>query len=245
MTASEPQAPRGYLVAGGSSGIGRALVGELAGRGSKVVSLDRSLPPQEPAGAVTYLVDLLDEDAVQAAVAEIAGHHPELDRLALVAGVAFATPFLELSGEEFRRQVAANLDLAFYLSQAAVKAWPLRSMVLLSSSSVYGGIGASASYIAAKAGILGLTRALALELAPRGIRVNAVVPGPVDTPLFRGLSTATERRILSELTPLKRLAEPEAVAEVIRFLLDEGSRHMTGQTVPVDGGLSLAFRPSL
>jgi 3-oxoacyl-[acyl-carrier protein] reductase len=116
----------------------------------------------------------------------------------------------------------------------------------VSSTTVYGnGERASVAYAAAKAGVIGLTRSLAAEVAPRGVRVNCVVPGPVDTPLLHSLTTATERRMLQATIPLGRFATSEDVADVIHFLLGDGARYITGRTIVVDGGLSLAYRPFL
>jgi 3-oxoacyl-[acyl-carrier protein] reductase len=247
MTSGEKPAggpSRGTLVAGGSSGIGRALIDLLTAEGQRVHNLDLVRPDPEPDGCTTRVVDLRDYGAVEAAVREVAQESRGVRGLAVVAGIGYTEPLSELSPEAFRRQVESNLDIAFNLCKAAVGALSLAAIVMVSSSSVYGGVGASAAYVAAKAGIIGLTRSFAVELAPRAIRVNSVVPGPVDTPLFRRLSTASERRLLAELTPLHCLAEPSAVAEVIRFLLGEGSRHITGQSIAVDGGLTLAYRPA-
>ena len=119
-------------------------------------------------------------------------------------------------------------------------------VLTVSSTSIYGSEeGASVAYAAAKAGIIGLTRSLAMQLAREGIRVNCVVPGAVDTPLLNSLSTATEKRMLRSVIPLGRFADALEIAEVIHFLLEERARYITGQTIVVDGGLALAYKPFL
>jgi 3-oxoacyl-[acyl-carrier protein] reductase len=245
MTANSVSVSDACLVAGGSSGIGEALVEQLVREGIDVVNFDRSPGTDKSSNVSVSLLDLRNSADVDDAIRELAARGAAISKVAVVAGLAATTGFEELSASAFREQVEANLDLAFHVCSATVRRLPVKSIVLVSSSSAYGGVGASAGYVAAKAGVVGLTRALAIELAPKGMRVNCVVPGPVDTPLFRKLSTPMERRVLSELTPTKRVGQPSEIAAVIRFLLGDDARHITGQTLMVDGGLSLALRPSL
>ena len=118
------------------------------------------------------------------------------------------------------------------------------AVVLTSSTTILYGE-SDLGYVAAKAGIAGLGKGLALALARRKIRVNVVAPGPIDTPMLRSVTTGAERAMLRTFTPLGRLGEPLHVANTILFFLDDGSAHITGQMLVIDGGLSIAYRPVL
>jgi len=239
------------LVAGGSAGIGSALVDQLVAAGHTVYNLDKSpRPPSASIGAgrcVTRMVDLRDDDAVDRVTREIAAEAEGLTGVAAVCGVGHGTPLEELSPREFRAQCDGNLAIVFTLCRMALPFLGAgASVVTVSSTTIYGnGERASVAYASAKAGIVGLTRSLAAEVASKGIRVNCVVPGAVDTPHLRSLSTPTERRMLRTLVPMGRFAAAAEVADVIQFLLGDGARYITGQTIVVDGGLSLAYRPLL
>jgi 3-oxoacyl-[acyl-carrier protein] reductase len=235
------------LVAGGSSGIGHALIELLLAAGHKVYNLDLKSAGRGTAGCDDRVVDLRDYEVVQAVVREIAGEAGGFSGVAAIAGVAHRTTVAELSPAEFRAQTESNLDIIFNLCRAAMPFLDANSsIVTVSSTSIYGSEeGASVAYAAAKAGIIGLTRSLAMQLAREGIRVNCVVPGAVDTPLLNSLSSATEKRMLRSVIPLGRFADAYEIAEVIHFLLEERARYITGQTIVVDGGLALAYKPFL
>lgn len=235
-----------YIVAGGSSGIGSELVVLLTNKGFSVVNLDVNVPETELSSlCVTKQVDLTDPKSLESIVLEVSEEYEEIKGVAVVAGIGFTTPLKDLDPYEFSRQVNLNLNLVYNVCYYMIsKLRTPASIVTVSSTSVYGFAGSSVAYAAAKSGVIGLTKSLAHEIGKRGIRVNCVVPGGVDTGLLNSLSTSMERSLMSKFTPLGGLAHPRQIAETIDFLLDERSNHITGQTIVVDGGLSLAYRPS-
>jgi len=156
------------------------------------------------------------------------------------AGVYPRSPFLELLEREWDYVLDVNLKGSCFCGQAAARAMIAGgrrgSIINLSSSSVRGqprGV----HYTASKGGIITMTRTMALELAPHGIRVNAIAPGTTDTAQPRGGHTEAELAALAQVIPLGRIAQPEDIASVAVFLASEESRHMTGQTLHVNGGL--------
>jgi 3-oxoacyl-[acyl-carrier protein] reductase len=232
-----------YLVAGGSSGIGLALIQLLIKNGQYVYNMDRSEFPFPSKSVHTFITDLNSTEKQEQDLLEIS---TQLDGLVITAGTGFVSRLEQMTSSGFQHELQANLNIAFNLSNAALsKLNEGASVVYLSSVSGLGNSGMSVGYAAAKAGIIGLTKSMAFELARRNIRVNCVAPGPVNTPLFRSISSPTEKRLLENCTPLKRIAEPDDIAEVIQFLLSNASRFVTGQVITIDGGLSMAYKPAI
>jgi NAD(P)-dependent dehydrogenase (short-subunit alcohol dehydrogenase family) len=230
------------VVTGGANGIGGACVALLAACGARVVVLDREAPARLPAGAEAVVVDVTDETAVDAAMAGVVERLGSLDVLVASAGVAIRRPAVELSLADWQTVVDVNLTGVFLCARSAA-----RHMIaggggrIVNVASIMGIVGGGAypnvSYQAAKGGVVNLTRALAIEWAPHGIRVNAVAPTYVRTRMTAGLLADAE--VLAELerrTPLGRLAEPEEVADAVLFLAGRGSAMVTGQVLAVDGG---------
>jgi NAD(P)-dependent dehydrogenase (short-subunit alcohol dehydrogenase family) len=238
------------VVTGGSSGIGLAVVQRLLDRGLDVTVLDMQplLSRPESAGGGSLLefhLDVTDEDAVQAALAQAADRAGVPTRLVTSHGVRGGyMPALELDLETCRRVLDVHVVGTLVVARSMVKAMdqamgdgPLPgSIVTVSSTTVYGGWADQADYGVAKAAVRQLTEDLAVEWAPRGIRVNSVAPGHTLTPMVQQMIEqgydvgATEAR-----TPLGRLCSPQETAAAIEFLLLDAS-FCTGVCMPVDGG---------
>lgn len=240
------------IVTGGASGIGRATVSTFVAAGAQVTVLDRNTSAaealvEEMAGAgariSTYAADVSDEAAIEAAFCEIASRHGGIDVLVNNAGLAIRRPSVELSLSDWEKVVAVNMTGVFLCARAAARhmiaAGRGGSIVSLGSIMSFsgGGLYPNISYQTTKGAIVNMTRALAVEWAPHGIRVNAVAPTYVRTPFIAPLLQQPELVAKIEaMTPLGRLAEPEEVAAAILFLASPAASMITGHTLPVDGG---------
>jgi NAD(P)-dependent dehydrogenase (short-subunit alcohol dehydrogenase family) len=245
------------LITGGASGIGRSTAHVLAARGAAVGLLDRdgdlladglaalAAAGVEAAGAVA---DVTDAAAVEAAVATIAAALGGLDGLVTAAGIGGYTGDVTETGiDDWQRVIAIDLTGVFNACRAAVPR--LRSSgggAIVNISSQFGLVGclSSPAYCAAKAGVIGLTKAMAVDHAHDSIRVNCICPGPVDTPMLTGgapsrYAAAEERRAVGRM-PLARNAEPEEIARAIAFLLSPDASYLTGSVISADGGWTAA-----
>ena len=239
---------RTALVTGGGSGIGAACVSMLSKRGANVIVADRNVSGLSP-GERTRIeaLDVSNTGGVTALFERLADERIVPDVLVNSAGIREYNDPLELSVADWAQVLAVNLTGTFLVAQAFARQLRARkragSIVNVASTS---GIFASehrAAYVSSKHGVVGLTRQLSLDLAPMGIRVNAVAPGVVRTPmteLYFGDPDMVQR--LHAAYPLGRVAEPEDVAEVIVFLASNRARHVTGVVVPVDGGYTAGRR---
>jgi acetoacetyl-CoA reductase/3-oxoacyl-[acyl-carrier protein] reductase len=225
------------LVAGGGGAIGRAIASRLHEAGARVFCLD--LPDRDgPAGTTTIACDLTRADQVGEVVARIGGDAGRLDVVVHAAGVTRDARLWKLTDEDWETVLATNLDSAFYLLKSAV---PLMrqtgsgSIVLVSSINGQRGKVGLAAYSASKAGLDALARTAARELGGFGIRVNAVAPGWIDTPMTARVPDEIRRRAVEE-SVLGRLGEPDEVADAVWFLASRLGRYVTGQVLRVDGG---------
>jgi NAD(P)-dependent dehydrogenase (short-subunit alcohol dehydrogenase family) len=228
------------VVTGGSGGIGHACAEHLARDGFNVVSVDVA-PPDRPQPGVHVTADLRD---IEATVAAVRAACPRVDVLVNGAGVVESLPFSEVGLADWERVVAVNARAPFFLLQGLVDRMPSGSAVVgiasIEAITVLAMSGATSSiYASTKAALRSLTETLAVELGPRGIRVNAVAPGLIRTPMTAKAQLDERDRWIRSHTPLGRWGEPEDIADVVSFLASPASRFMTGTTLVVDGGISL------
>ncbi len=244
-------AGKSALVTGASRGIGAAIAQVLARRGARV-AINYSRGSQEAqqvldsinrdgGEAAAFPGDVTQEQAVQDMVQAILDRWQRLDILVNNAGIARDNLLIRMSVAEWQQVLDVNLNGAFLCTRAVLRGMmKQRSGRIVNVSSVIGlrGNAGQANYAAAKAGMLGLTRSTAREVASRGITVNAVAPGFVLTDMTRGLPPEVQERYLNEI-PLGRPAQPQEVAEVVAFLCSPLSGYITGEVIRVDGGLAL------
>jgi NAD(P)-dependent dehydrogenase (short-subunit alcohol dehydrogenase family) len=234
------------LVTGAGSGIGAAVAAALAERGDRVACADIDGGAAEVVAAalpegLAVTADVSDEADCGRMVEATVDRFGDLDAVVACAGVEIGGHALETDADAFRRVLEVNLTGSFLTAREAARAMRDRghggAIVLVGSIVSQIALAGSAAYAASKGGVLMLGRALAVDLAPLGIRVNVIGPGVTDTPMSAGSLADPERReALMGRTPLRRPAEPREVAAVAAFLTAEGSSYVTGAFVPVDGG---------
>lgn len=230
------------IVTGAGSGIGRAIAVQLAAEGYKVLVNDfRTEAAEAVAAEIGGLAcggDVANEADVSAMVAKAEASFGPVTHLINNAGHVHQGRFTELKVEEFDRMIAVHLRGTFLCTQAVLKGMLAHGQgVIVNIASQLGQIGGIelVHYSAAKAGIIGLTKALAREVSAQGVRVNAVAPGPINTPLVRSLSADWQRAKAAEL-PLGRFGEPEEVAATVAFLCSPAACLFVGQTLGPNSG---------
>jgi 3-oxoacyl-[acyl-carrier protein] reductase len=239
---------RTALVTGASRGIGAAIARSLAARGARVVLAARTLPALEDLAAEIHAaggealplaLDLADADGIPRALETLAAPFAEIDILVNNAGITDDTLLLRMSLEQWRRVLETDLTGVFVVTKAVVKGMVRRRRGrVISISSVVGLMGnpGQCNYAAAKAGLVGFSKSLARELGSRGITVNVVAPGYVETAMTEELPEAARERLLAGVA-LQRLGSPEDVAAAVCYLASDEASYVTGEVLNVSGGL--------
>jgi NAD(P)-dependent dehydrogenase (short-subunit alcohol dehydrogenase family) len=237
------------IVTGAGRGIGRSIAKRIAESGAQVVAGDINFSDAEDTAqilnenshvAVALKLDVTDINSVGSVIAEAEKNFGKMDILVNNAGIMFRTRILDISAEEWEKTLRVNLTGAFLCTQAVLPGMKERGfgrIINISSSagrsvSTLGG----AHYTASKAGMLGLTRAVAKEMAPFGITVNAICPGLIDTEMARKTTTEKELQDFLDAFPISRIGTPEEVGDLVVFLCSEKASYITGASIDINGG---------
>lgn len=231
------------LITGGSRGIGAQTVRAFAKKGWRTAFFYHTSEAAAQAlaaqtGAVAIRCDVSDSQSVKQACAEALRVLSHIDVLVNNAGIAQQKLFTDITDDDWQRMLGVNLSGAFYVSREVLPGMISRRYGrIINVGSIWGQVGASCEvhYSAAKAGLIGLTKGLAKEVAPSGVTVNCICPGVIETDML-GSFSPDDLAVLADETPVGRLGTPEDVAEAILWLADEKSAFVTGQVVGVNGG---------
>ncbi|NLL78056.1 MAG: 3-oxoacyl-[acyl-carrier-protein] reductase [Clostridiales bacterium] len=239
------------LVTGASRGIGREIALTLAGYGADVIvnfngsedKAKRVAKEIEAMGRKTAVVQcsVADYEACGKMITDMLARFGHIDILVNNAGITKDNLMIKMSEEDFDAVIDTNLKGTFntikHMYRALIKQRSGRIINLSSVSGVLGNPG-QANYSASKAGVIGLTKSMARELAGRNITVNAVAPGYIDTDMTQSMSNSTKEAIISQI-PLKRVGQPKDIAEMVAFLASDKAAYITGQVISVDGGMAI------
>lgn len=240
---------KNVLVTGASRGIGRAIAYELAEKGANVAvnyagNAEKAQEVVESligmgVKAFSIQADVSNEESVQAMMKQVINEFGSIDILVNNAGITRDNLIMRMKEEEFDDVINTNLKGVFLCTKAVTRQMMRqRHGRIVNVASIVGVSGnpGQANYVAAKAGVIGMTKSTALELASRNILVNAVAPGFIATDMTDELTEEQQQSIL-DIVPLSKLGQPEDVAKAVRFLVSEDANYITGQTIHIDGGM--------
>jgi NAD(P)-dependent dehydrogenase (short-subunit alcohol dehydrogenase family) len=239
------------VVTGAASGMGLAIGKRLAANGRRVALLDLDGDGAERAAAeiresgaqaIAATVDIADRAAVETALAHVRSELGPVDIMVTSAGLDQFSPFTDITIEMWDRMIAVNLTGTFHCLQAAVPdmlAGGWGRIVTISSSSAQSGAPRMAHYVASKGGVIGMTKALAVELGPHGITVNTIPPGAIETPMTSRAEASGNlpgADVIAKMIPVRRMGTPEDIAAACAFLCSEDAGYITGQQINLNGG---------
>lgn len=238
------------LVTGASSGIGAAIAIAFADLGWSVMAAGRNESRLEEVAEVsesisTWAGELEESEDCDELVAETIDEFGQIDCLVNAAGIFIPGNAEEITDEDWRDTLSINLDVPFFLSRAALPHLLQRGGSIINIASVWGLEGGkrALAYCASKGGLIQLTRSMALDHAGEGLRINAICPGGVDTPMLAVRAADRDKEVddflaeLADYNPNGRIASPEDIAALVTFLASDAARHITGTAIPIDGGL--------
>lgn len=240
------------IITGAAGGIGRAVAKRLAEEGAKLALFDRNADGSREsvaeildAGGIaeSFVVDVSDRSTVARAVSGVLEKWGGIDVLVNNAGIGSSSPFLDISDDDWNRTLAVNLGGPFIVSQEVARKMAEHGsgrIVNVTSLAAHTANSNQATYAASKGALVALTRVMAFELAPLGISVNAISPGPIDTPLAQTMLTPEARAAREERIPQGRLGTPDEVAAAVAFLASADAGYVNGTVLVIDGGLLTA-----
>lgn len=223
------------IITGASGGIGKAITKELLEEGCTVIGFNYA-PSNE---GIEYILDITNREAVENAVKDVISKYGRIDILINNAGITKDNLLYRMSYEDWDQVINTNLTGAFNMTKACIREIVKNEGVIINVSSVVGIEGniGQANYSASKAGLIGLTKSLAKEFGRKNVRVNAIAPGFIETPMTEKLPEEVKKAAIEKIS-MRRFGKPEEVAKLVRFLVTDGT-YINGQVIVIDGGMEL------